>query len=68
MSISNFEKLIQEVRQLQEDVDRINQQPQQTIFDPVQLVSDKDEGFVDLMGRAIKDKGKKVAEINEKAA
>lgn len=49
MSILDFVKVIEEVKWLRADIDKINQQPQQTIFDPVQIASDEEDGLIDLL-------------------
>lgn len=65
MSILDFAKVIEQVRHLRTDVDKITQQPQQPAFDPIHIVSNEDKVLVDLFEIPIKYKGKKAIYIDE---
>ncbi|KAM3269739.1 hypothetical protein P3S67_029645 [Capsicum chacoense] len=68
MSILDLAKFMAEFKQAQTNIVELkSKQAQKPIFYLALVINDEDEGIVDLLGKPLKEKGKKVNEIADKS-
>lgn len=65
LSIPDFAKFVVEFKQAQADIADLKEQPLSTVFDLALVISDKEEGLINLMGRKLKEKGKNIDESGD---